>query len=389
MHAQGGQVRARNFQEPEHSKWGFHHVRNLHPTACVWRGSEGAIPFNEAPADLGGVTFDTAAGTSISVAEMIASHYTDGFLVLHRGSIVMEYYGHAMRPRDPHILMSTTKSFAGSLASILIAQGVLDESLLVTDALPSLADTAYRNVTVRHLLDMRVGLDFSEDYDDPNCDFAYLDAASGWRPLVHAGAPDNLLDFMKTVRPKPPHGGKFHYVSANSVVLGWVLEAVSGQRFAELLSELIWQPIRAEYDADLVLDNCGLSQTEGGLNVSLRDLARFGELHRCEGSLHGRQIIAPEWIADLRHNGDTDAWDAGEMSASLPGHHYRSQWYTHCTHPNRPFFTLGAFGQTVYVDPVAEVVVAKLSCHPGGVQDTPFDKPLRAFRAIADALSQE
>ena len=380
------EITARNFQEPAQSKWGFHHVRNLHPSACVWRGRDSVVPFKEELQDIGHLTFVDAQHKTVSVAEMIASHFTDGFLVLHRGSVVMEYYGHGMRERDPHILMSTSKSFVGSLGSVLAAQGVLDVERLVTDVLPSLSATAYQNATIRHLLDMRVGLDFSEDYSDPESDFAFLDAAGGWRPLVHVGAPDNLFDFITTIRGNPPHGGKFHYVSANSVVLGWVLEAVTGQSFAELLSEFIWQPMRAEYDADLILDRCGRSQTEGGLNVSLRDLVRFGELHRCEGAMHGRQIIPADWIDDVRRNGDASAWDAGKMSASLPGHHYRSQWYTHREHPRRPFFTLGAFGQTVYVDPVAEVVVAKLSCHPEGAPTGPFDNPLRAFRAIADAL---
>ena len=257
---------------------------------------------------------------------------------------------------------------------------------MVTEVLPYLRGTGYDGATVRHLLDMRVGLDFSEDYQDPKSDFAYLDASFGWRPAIEAGAPDNLLDFVKTVRANAPHGGRFHYASVNAVVLGWVLEALSGERFADLLSTHFWQPMGAEFDADLILDRRGMSQTEGGLNVTLRDLARFGELHRCEGALHGRQVVPAAWVADLRGSGDRDAWDQSLMSADFPGHHYRSQWYTHCTHAHRPFFTLGAFGQIVYVDPVAELVIAKLSCHPATGPEGPFIDEFPALRAIAKAL---
>ena len=215
--------------------------------------------------------------------------------------------------------MSTTKSFTGTLAGILIAGGALEETTLVTEVLPALRGSAYERANVRHLLDMRVGLDFSEDYADPESDFAYLDAAGGWREPIRVDAPDSLIDFIVTVWAKPPHGGPFHYVFANAIVLGWVLEAVTRESFAELLSTHIWQPMGAEFDADLCLDRRGMSQTEGGLNLTLRDLARFGELHRCDGAMRGHQVVPAHWIADLRHNGDASAWDDGDMSGSCPG----------------------------------------------------------------------
>ena len=382
-------VTATNFQDPPHNTWGFHHVRELHPTAKVWRGSGPVWELPERAQEIAAIVYEGSDGASRTVADMVTANYLDGFIVLHRGAVAMEAYGHGMRAQDTHILMSTTKSFTGSLAGILADQGMLDTEACVGDLLPSLVGTAYGDATVRHLLDMRVGLDFSEDYGDPECDFAYLDAAGGFRPPIKPGAPDNLADFIATIRPKPPHGGPFHYVSATAVVLGWVLEAVVDERFADLLSRHIWQPMGAEFDADLVVDRCGKSQTEGGLNVALRDLARFGELHRLGGAVNGRQIVPKAWIDDFRDNGDADAWDKGTMAAGLPGLHYRSQWYTNRSHPHRPFFTLGAFGQVVLVDPVAELVMAKLSCYPGSLDDNLFDDMFRAFYAIAQALTEE
>ena len=383
-------VTATNFQDAPHSAWGFHHVRERQPTAKVWRGDGPVWALPDEPRDIGAIAYQTGNGGTRTVADMVDDSHLDGFIVLHRGAVVAEVYGNGMRPQDTHILMSTTKSFTGSLAGILAEQGVLDTEARVTDVLPDLAGTAYDGATVRHLLDMRVGLDFSEDYDDPECDFAYLDAASGWRPPIRPDAPDNLLDFMRIIRAKPPHGGAFHYVSANSVVLGWVLEAVAGEPFADLLSRHIWQPMGAEFDADLVVDRCGRSQTEGGLNVTLRDLARFGELHRRGGIVDGRRVVPEAWIKDMHENGDADAWDNGTMAGPFPGHHYRSQWYTNRQHPHRPFFTLGAFGQTVFVDPAAELVMAKLSCFPGGAgEDALWGDLMGAFYAIGGSLAAE
>ncbi len=379
-----GSVNATNFQDAPHSAWGFHHVRQLHPTEQVWRGPAVPTPFPEGLKDINGIAFETADGRESNVGQMLASNCTDGFIVLHRGVIIAETYGNGMRPRDPHILMSTTKSFTGTLTGILVTRGVIDVEARVTSLLPALEGTGYDGATIRHLLDMRVGLDYSEDYEDPESDFAFLDAAGGWRPPVRPDGPRTLLDFLRTVRPGPPHGGAFHYVSANSIVLGWALEAATGERFAELLSRWLWQPMEAEFDADVVLDRQSMSQTEGGLNVTLRDLARFGELHRRKGELNGRQVVPASWIEDLRECGDPGAWDRGTMADGLPGHHYRSQWYTYRAHTHRPFFTLGAFGQSVYVDPVAEVVIAKLSCHPNSVDTGRFDDMFRAIRAICD-----
>ncbi len=199
--------------------------------------------------------------------------------------------------------------------------------------------------------------------------------------------PNNLKDFIATMRRGPDHGGTFHYASPNSVVLGRVLEAVTGECFADLLSRLVWKPMGAEFDADLVLDRNGAFQTEDGLNVTLRDLARFGELHRLGGRLGNRLIVPAEFIAGVRQNDDLDAWDAGTMAAMMPGFHYRSQWYTNASHPRRPFMTLGAFGQSVFVDPGAEVVVAQLSCFPGDEEDKLFDAMFRCFYAVSDHLT--
>ncbi len=378
-------VTATNFQDAPHSAWGFHHVPELLPVATVSRGEGPVWELPRHDVGLGALQVPLAGGRSAMLAELDAASDVDGIAVLHRGRLVHEAYGNGMAPGDSHILMSTTKSFTGTLAGILIDGGALAETGRVTDFLPALKGTAYEGATVRHLLDMRVGLDFSEDYDDPQSDFAYMDAACGWRPPIRPGAPDCLADFLPTMRARPPHGGPFHYVSPNAVVLGWVLEAATGERFADLLSRLIWQPLGAEFDGHLVRDSRGASQTEGGLNVALRDLARFGELHRLGGAVGGRRIVPAAWIADMQTNGDATAWDAGTMAAMMPGHRYRSCWYVDFSHPHRPYFTAGAFGQSVFVDPVAEVVVARLSCFSGD-EDARFEEMFRTFHAIAHAL---
>jgi CubicO group peptidase (beta-lactamase class C family) len=192
---------------------------------------------------------------------------------------------------------------------------------------------------------------------------------------------------MATMRKAGPHGVTFHYVSTNTDVLGWIIERVSGIDFATLLSREIWQPMGAEFDAYITLDRLGAPATDGGLCVTTRDLARFGQLHLQQGTMNGRRIVPESWIRDFRRNGDAAAWDRGNFAPIMPGCHYRSKWYTDLQDPHRPCFGLGIHGQSVFFDPVASVVIAKHSSHPVAVDDKFFDDMRCGFSAIAHALA--
>jgi hypothetical protein len=382
----GRQVKLENFQNPPFNRWGFCNIRRILPTANVWRGDGPTATFETGPRDLDGVAFEDREGRAMTVAGMLGEGYTDGFLVLHQGRIVAERYFNGFQPHQQHLLMSVTKSFAGSLTGILVERGDLDVDGLVTDVLPELAGCAYDGATLRHLLDMTVGTDFNEDYDDPACDSAVLDAACGWRPQPDPKAPDNMHDYLKTVRPSGTHGEVFHYVSAHTDVLGWMLERVSGQHFSELLSREIWQPMGAEFDAYIATDRLGASQTDGGLCVTLRDLARFGQLHLHDGVANGRRIVPFEWIIDQRENGDREAWAKGDFTKYFPHARYRSKWYM-MGDAHDAGFGIGIHGQTVYVDRVAGMVIAKLSTHPRSLDGKLFDDMFRGYAAIGHHLA--
>ncbi|MFP6745509.1 MAG: serine hydrolase, partial [Alphaproteobacteria bacterium] len=297
-------------------------------------------------------------------------------------------YFNGFQPHQPHLHMSVTKSFVGTLTGILIERGMLDEDGPVTDVLPELAGSAYDGATLRHVLDMTVDTDYTEDYEDPACDSAMLDAACGWRPAVNPDAPDNMRDFLKTVRPGGgAHGAVFHYVSAHTNVLGWALERASGLAFADLLSREIWQPMGAEFDAYVAVDRLGASQTDGGLCVTLRDLARFGQLHLHDGVLNGRRIVPFEWIRDIRDNGDREAWAKGSFVDYFPHARYRSKWYM-MGDAHDAAFGIGIHGQTVYVDQAAGMVIAKLSTHARPLDDKLFDDMFCAFAAIGHHLAE-
>lgn len=380
------QVTIANMQDGPFNRWAFRNLRRLLPTANVWRGDGPVTDLPAAPAYLDDIVFEDRDGKAQTVKQHLDAGFTDGFVVLHEGAMVAERYGDGVQAHEPHLLMSVTKSFAGSLAGILVERGLVSPDDVVTDIIPEVAGSAYDGALVRHVLDMSVGMDYDEDYENPNSDVALLDVAAGWRP-AREGAPDNLRDYIATMRPAGEHGVAFHYVSTNTDLLGWILERVSGLDFATLLSREIWQPMGAETDAYITLDRLGAPQTDGGLCVTTRDLARFGLLHLRNGVLNGRRIVPESWIRDFRENGDAAAWDRGNFAEFMPGCHYRSKWYTDLNDDHRPYLGIGIHGQMLFVDPAASVVIARHSSHPVPADDNFFDDMERAFKAIAHALS--
>ena len=143
-----------------------------------------------------------------------------------------------MTPATRHILFSVSKSVTGTLAGILVEEGKLDPEAPVVTYLPEVENSAYRDATVRHVLDMTVDLDFVEDYSDTKGDFARYRVSTGWNPPNPDLGHEGLHAFLATVKPaQSRHGETFYYASPNSDLLGWLLERVGGMTFAKLLSE--------------------------------------------------------------------------------------------------------------------------------------------------------
>ena len=382
----GEQVTLENFQDFPRLRWGFLNMRELLPTAQVSRGVGAVRALEHAPRDLDSIRFEGSDGSEMTVSQLIEDDYTDGFIVLKDGRIATEQYSNDLRPDQPHLLQSVTKSFAGSLAGILVGRGELDPDAAVVDIIPEIAGSAYGDATLRHVLDMTVGVDFREDYEDPRSEVGSLTVAIGWLPRVVPEMPDGLRHFVGRLQPAGKHGAKFHYVSANSELLGWMLERVSGLSFADLLSREIWQPMGAEFDAYITLDRLGAPVVCGGLCVTLRDLARFGQLQLERGAVEGRQIVPRGWIEDTISCGDNEVWGDGELVKQWPKGSYRNQWWV-SGNDHGVYSGFGIHGQVVYVDPAADVVIAKLSTHPLAWDEKRFADLLRGFGAIGRALA--
>lgn len=220
-----------NWRTAPHNRWAFHHVRELVPSADIPSDPRN---LRELPSDPLGFE---------ELLPFLDETDTDGCVVLHRGRIVSERYGNGMTDETPHILMSVSKSMLG----LLFANLPLDPERRVTDILPELKDTAYGGATIRHLLDMCAGIAFDEDYLATFGPIIEYRKATGWNPLQPGDAPSDLHSFYgRLVHADGRHGGRFHYVSPNTDLLGGVIEQATGRRYAELMSELVWKRIGAD-----------------------------------------------------------------------------------------------------------------------------------------------
>jgi CubicO group peptidase (beta-lactamase class C family) len=246
--------------------------------------------------------------------------------------------------------MSVSKSMMGLVVGLI----GLDVERKVAEIVPELRGTAYEGATVRHLLDMRTGVRFDEDYLATSGPIVDYRKATGWNPLGPGEEASDLHSFYKVLtKADGAHGGRFHYISPNSDLLGWVIERATGRRYADLVAEHLWKPIGAERSAYITVDRFGAPRCAGGMCTTVRDLARVGQW-----MIENRH----PWIDDLERNGDRKAWDAGSFVEYFPDlpMHYRSQWYV--LHGQSPLiFGLGIHGQNLFVDRMNQIVIAKFS----------------------------
>ena len=274
------------------------------PTAVISRGTGpvAALPAASAP----------VAEIRVTSTDGVASHRWRGdghhrhrrVGRRHRGSMVAEEYLDGLGAQTRHLLFSVSKSLVAAVVGALHGAGAIELDAPVTAYVPALANCGYAGATVRHLLDMRSGIAFSENYLDPAAEIHVLEQAIGWAPRSSPDVPATLHDFLLTLRQKSAHGGPFEYRSCETDVLGWICEVAGGQRMPELMSELLWSRIGAQCDATIGVDAVGTGLFDGGINACLTDMIRFGSLFLRDGvSLTGQQVVPAAWIADTLDGG--------------------------------------------------------------------------------------
>ena len=186
-----------NWQDPPFNRWAFLHLDELLTMAPISCGGGPASELPRAERDLCGVTIEVR-DEWLTLGQMLDEAFTDAFLVLHEGKVVTELYADGMSEDTLHLTMSVSKSLTSALAGVLADQERLDPAAPVTAYVEELQGTSFDGCTVQHLLDMRAGTRWSEDYDAfTESDAFVYEQVMGWRPRQMPG----LAKF--STQPKP------------------------------------------------------------------------------------------------------------------------------------------------------------------------------------------
>ena len=302
------------------------------------------------------------------VEAWIAARNVTALVVLKDGKIVHESYHQGTGPEDLRISWSMAKSYLSALFGVVYAEGKiasLDDP--VVKYVPELAGTAYDGATVRHILTMSSGVKFNEDYLD-----FWSDINRMGRVLALGQSMDGFAASLKEREAEP--GARWHYVSIDTHVLGMIIRGATGEDIPELLERHILAPLGMEKAPYYLTDGYGVSFVLGGLNVTTRDYARFGQMIAQGGQWQGRQVVPRDWV------------EASTSPQAPGGVGYGYQWWIADGAGPGEVNAQGIYGQYIWIDRARGVVIAVNAADRGFEDPGVADGNIALFRKIAAGL---
>lgn len=313
-----------------------------------------------------------------NTAQYLDSSFTAGFLVIQNDSLVCEKYFLGDTDSTQFISWSMAKSFVSALFGIAVEEGAIKSiDQKVEEYLPELIGSGYEGVRIKDVLQMSVGVKFNEDYGD-----FYSDINKWGRGFALGTSQDAFAATL--VREEEP-GTRNHYVSINTHVLGMIIVKATGKGLSEYLEEKLWKPMGMEHLAFWLCDNLGMEVALGGLNVTLRDYAKIGQLYLDSGNWQGRQIVPEKWVK-ASVTPDAPHLMPGITKSNSHSFGYGYQWWIPYGDEGE-FMAMGVYNQYIYVNPTTRTVIVKNSANYRYNEfGNPFassDVLIELFRAIA------
>ena len=317
-------------------------------------------------------------GLSLSVDEFLNTTGTNGLLVLHNDEVKFEryYQGHSAQGR--HISWSMAKSFTSALLGVAIDEGHIKSiQQPVTDYVPMLKGSGYDGVSIKDVMQMSSGVKFNEDYGD-----FYSDIKRMGRIFAMSGALD---EFVASLTREREPGTLNHYVSMDTQVLGMVLAAATDRSITDYMEEKLWHKLGVEKNAYWLIDSTGMEMAFGGLNVTLRDYARFGRLYLNLGNWNGEQLVPKQWVLDSWTMDAPHLLPKEKSAETGLGWGYGYQWWIPA---EGEYMAVGVYNQFIYIKPDQNLVIVKNSSNPSYTEPDNLsnDQSLEFFRLLAKRL---
>ncbi len=316
------------------------------------------------------------AGQTRSTQELLDSTETTGLIVLRNGQVLHEHYALGNDASTHWMGWSLGKSVVSSLIGLALQEGFIDS---IDDPLtryaPELSGSAYDGVTIRQALQMSSGVSWNENYGDSQSDVVRFG-----RTFAFGGS---LEAFARTLKREHAPGTFHRYNSLDVQVLGMVLENATDRSLSSYLEQRLWSHIGASADAYWVIDDSGSEFAAGGLSLTLRDWARFGQLHLQHGRWQGEELMPRDWVA-LSHQAGAPHLRPGPRDSANTPLGYGLLWWLpqDNTGLDSPYVAIGVYNQFIYIDPARQVVIVKTSANRRyGV--TPDESSLRENETLA------
>ena len=329
----------------------FQNMEDIYPSTSLVASSKPLVlPENKYFKIKGTYSFE---GKTYDINQYLKDTRTEGLLIIYKDTIIYENYWNDLKQEESHISWSMSKSFMSTLIGIHLEKGLFKLNDAVTKHLPQMKGTGYDGVTIKNLLQMSSGVRFDEDYGDFNSDINRFGRAFALG--------SSLESFAQSLVNERPQGSFNHYVSIDTQVLGLLLSQVTGKSITELTQTYIWEPLGMEYNGQWLVDNTGMEVVLGGLNASLRDFSKLGLLYKNHGSLNNSEVVSSQWVKDAT-TPDAPHLLPGDHDKSSNHHGYGYQWWVPKNNTN--IFAMGGiYNQYVYVDPINDIVITKLSAN--------------------------
>lgn len=374
-------VRVNAMFDADEIVYNFSHLHELmQSTELVASGTPHIWPVDIQPLPETYVTH----GDTKNVAAALENLQTTALVVVKDGTIIFEDYYKGTQADDLRISWSMSKSFVSALTGLAIANGdIADINDPVTKYVPMLAKSGYNDVPLVDVMNMASGVKFNEDYLDFNSDINKMG-----RVLALGGSLDKFS--ASIVETNRASGEAWQYVSIDTHVISMVLRAATGETLQDYFVENLWSKIGASANAYYLEDKKGNAFALGGLMVRTRDYALFGELFRNGGKRGDVQIIPADWVAQSTAQSAPPP-AGGNAEDHAKGEMYGYQWWLP-SNSDGEFFAVGIYGQFIYINPKAGIVIAKNAAHrefmeAGEYGDGSHKTNMDLFRAIAEHYS--
>jgi CubicO group peptidase (beta-lactamase class C family) len=277
---------------PDHRRAGFHNLHRIYRYGLAIRAPD-VLELTKC--------IDPRIAELDAVRQLTGTPHFSGMVVARGARILFERYASDFGPDRPHSIQSITKTTMNLIVGRLVEDGRIDLGAKVSRYLPEIG-SGYARASVQQVLNMDVANDFTEDYTDPFATSYLMETAMGWRLPPPGEREPGLREYLMGIRSDDIGNPTGHalYKSANTDVLGWIAERVSGRPLREWLIDIM-EAAGIEGVFHIATDRGGVPVVDGGGCLAARDLARYGLLLARRGvGVGGRRVGSAAFIERSR-----------------------------------------------------------------------------------------